>query len=476
MAGVLNNATIIRRELLTRVAKMIASGKLVEDIDRIPAEARPKGGESYRCCVYKDRAMAKYKLIALLGFNAQDEDADFIPLSRYAERALKRTEVSSIPLTVVDEACSACVKANYVVTNMCRGCVGRPCMVNCPKGAIEFKDGQAHVISEKCVNCGLCKNNCPYHAIIYTPVPCEESCPVGAISKDDNGIEHIDDDKCIYCGRCIMSCPFGAIMEKSHIVEVLSSIKDENKKVIAMVAPAIAGQFKLPLDKILGAIKEIGFDEVIEVALGANKTTEIESAELIERLEGGATFMTTSCCPSYVATIKKHIPEIYENVSHTGTPMFYTAEIMREKYPDAVLVFVGPCLAKRHELVNDKNTDYMMSFEEIGSTLVALNIDINNTTPLPLDPTICGSSRGYAVTNGVFKAVAERLKDSSIEIKPLVINGIDKMTIKQLRTFAKNPPANMIEIMSCEGGCVNGCNTLANPRVAARQVEESTKL
>lgn len=476
MAGVLNNATIIRRELLTRIAKLVATGKLVEDIDRIPAEARPKGGESYRCCVYKDRAMAKYKIIALLGFNAQDEDADFIPLARYAKRALGRTEISSVPLTVVSEACSACVKVNYVVTNMCRGCVGRPCMVNCPKDAIVFKEGQANIDSDKCVNCGLCKNNCPYHAIIYTPVPCEESCPVGAITKNENGIEVIDDEKCIYCGRCIMTCPFGAVMEKSHIVEILSSIKDENKKVIAMVAPAIAGQFKLPLDKILGAIKAIGFDEVIEVALGANKTTEIESNELIERLEGGAKFMTTSCCPSYVATIKKHIPEIYENVSHTGTPMFYTAEMMREKYPNADLVFVGPCLAKRHEAVMDKNTNYMMSFEEIGSTLVALGIDINNVDSLPLDPAVEGLSRGYAVTSGVFTAVADRLKDSPMKVTSLVINGIDKMSIKQMRLFAKNPPAHMIEVMSCEGGCVNGCNTLANPRVAARQVSDSTKL
>ena len=140
MAGVLNNATIIKRELLTKVANLVWTGRLVEDIDRIPAIIRPKGGESYRCCVYKDRAMAKYKLIALMGFNAQDEDADFIPLSRYAKKALLREEVSSVPLTVVSEACSACVKVNYVVTNMCRGCVGRPCMVNCPK-----EIGRAHV-------------------------------------------------------------------------------------------------------------------------------------------------------------------------------------------------------------------------------------------------------------------------------------------------------------------------------------------
>lgn len=474
MAGVLNNAMIIRRQLLTKVAQMVVSGRLVEDIDRIPAEIRPKGGESYRCCVYKDRAMGKYKLVAMLGFPLDENEVDFVSLSKYAQKALDTKEVSPVPLTVVSEACSACVKVNYVVTNMCRGCVGRPCMVNCPKEAIEFRDGQAQIDPKKCVNCGLCQNNCPYHAIIYTPVPCEESCPVGAISKDENGIEHIDDEKCIYCGRCMTSCPFGAIMEKTHIVPILDAIKN-GKKVIAMVAPAIAGQFKQPLEKILGAIKQIGFSEVIEVALGANETTAVESAEFVERMEGGASFMTTSCCPSYVAAIKKHIPEILENVSHTGTPMHYTAKEARKNNPDAILVFVGPCLAKRYEVCMSPYADYMMSFEEIGTTMVAMNIDINQVEPLPLNKEVESWSRGYAVTNGVMSAVASKLS-ADVNIKPLVINGITRMTIKQMRTFAKNPPANMIEVMSCEGGCVNGCNTLANPKVAARQVEESTRL
>ena len=274
-----------------------------------------------------------------------------------------------------------------------------------------------------------------------------------------------------------MSCPFGAIIEKSHVVDILTEIKNKDKKVIAMVAPAVAGQFKLPLSKILGAIKAIGFDEVIEVALGANMTTNTEAAELIERLEGGAKFMTTSCCPSYVATIKKHVPEIIENISHTGTPMHYTAMIMREKYPDAVLVFVGPCLAKRNEAALNPLTDYMMSFEEIGSTLVGLNIDINSTEALPLDPEVERLSRGYAVTSGVFNAVADKLKEMNcpIEINPIVINGIDKKTIKLLKSYATKAPGNMIEIMSCEGGCINGCNTLANPRVAAHQVKELAK-
>lgn len=475
MAGVLNNAIIIRRELLTRVAKLVTSGKLVDDIDRIPAEIRPKGGESYRCCVYKDRAMAKYKLLALMGFSAQDVDADFVPLARYAQKALERNVVPSVPLSVVHEACSACVKVNYVVTNMCRGCVGRPCMVNCPKEAIEFKDGQAHIDHVKCVNCGICQGNCPYRAIIYTPVPCEEACPVGAITKDEKGVEHIDDSKCIYCGRCIVSCPFGAVMENTHIIEILEAIKSK-KRVIAMVAPAIAGQFRQPLSKILSSIKEIGFDEVIEVASGANETTDVESEEFIERMEGGAAFMTTSCCPSYVATIKKHIPDILENVSHTGTPMHYTAKAARAKYPDAVLVFVGPCLAKRHEVIIDPYTDYMMSFEEIGTTMIAMNINVAESQDMVLDKSIYPSSRGYAVTNGVMTAVVQKLGDRAKDYTTIVIDGIDKATIKQMRMYSKKAPANMIEVMSCQGGCVNGCNTLANSRIAARQVEESTKL
>lgn len=472
--AVANKASLIRRELLARLARLFFEDRLVQDIDRIPIQLRPKNGELSRCCVYKDRAMLKYKLMALLGFATQEEDEEVTPLSAFAARALERSAVSQVPLTVVDEACSACVKVNYVVTNMCRGCVGRPCMVNCPKKAIDFRDGQAHIDPKTCVNCGLCQNNCPFHAIIYTPVPCEESCPVGAISKDEEGIEHIDDSKCIYCGRCIVACPFGAVMEKSHLVEVLKSIKSD-RRVVAMVAPAIAGQFKQPLDKILGAIKSIGFDEVIEVAKGADVTTANEAAEFMERMEEGAPFMTTSCCPSYMQVVEKHIPEMKPFVSHTGSPMYYTAEIARKRFPDAVLVFVGPCLAKRYESFKNPNTDYMLSFEEIGAIMVGKGIFVVNEEPEKLDMTIDPTSRGYAVTSGVMGAVRSKLP-ADYPFTSLVINGLDRAAIRQMKQYPQKAPANMIEVMACEGGCVNGCNVLGNPRVASRQVADAVAL
>lgn len=471
MAGVLNNAMIIRRELVSRLTKLLMEDRLVKDIDRIPVEIRPKSGDISRCCVYKDRAMIKYKLMAMLGFSTQEKDEEITPLSKFAEIALNRNVLSKLPLTVVDEACSACVKVNYVVTNMCRGCVARPCMVNCPKDAIKFENGRADIMSDKCVNCGLCQKNCPFHAIIYTPVPCEESCPVGAITKDEEGIEHIDDTKCIYCGRCIVACPFGAVMEKSHLVEIVKAIKSD-KRVVAMVAPAIAGQFKTPLSKILTAIKSLGFDEVIEVAKGADITTKNEAAEFLEKMEEGQSFMTTSCCPSYVAAAYRHIPEILPFVSHTKTPMYYTAEIVKNADPDCVTVFVGPCLAKRYEAAYiDPNTDYMLSFEEIGAMLVAMGIDIAKQDDTELDQTISATSRGYAVTTGVATAVKKMVGDK-YEIKPIVIDGLDKAKIKELRGYAKNCDANIIEVMACEGGCVNGCNVIANSRVATRQVKE----
>lgn len=463
-----NNAMIIRRELLTSVTRLMFNDKLVGEIDKIPVLLRPKRGDASRCCVYKDRAMLKYKLMALLGFSTADEVDETTMLSEYARLALERDSVPQIPLTVIDDACSACVKVNYFITNMCRGCVARPCIVNCNKGAIHFENGQAHIDHKKCVNCGLCQKNCPFHAIIYTPVPCEESCPVGAISKDSEGIEHIDDSKCIYCGRCLEACPFGAINEKTHLIEVVKAIKG-NKKVVAMVAPAIAGQFKAPLNSVLQAIKEIGFDDVIEVARGANITTENEAEEFKEKMSEGQPFMTTSCCPSYTACVNKHIPEIKPFVSHTGTPMFYTAKLARELYPDAKLVFVGPCLAKRYETIHNSDTDFMLSFEEIGSMMVARNITINEVSDLKLDTTIYPSSRGYATSTGVASAVAKHLA-GSIDIRPAYISGLNKQSIKELKSYIKSAPGNMIEVMACEGGCVNGCNVIANPKVAHRQV------
>lgn len=445
---------IIRRDLMAKLIKSHREGTLVADIDRFPIQITPKNAQSRgRCCIHKERAVLKYKMLPILGFSIDEEEDELTPLSVYAQKALERTETKKTILTVVDEACTACVKVNYVVTNLCKGCVGRPCYMNCPKEAISFMDnGQAHINSTKCINCGICKEACPYHSIVYIPIPCEEVCPVKAIQKDENGIEHIDESNCIYCGKCINACPFGSIFEISQLIDILSAI-ERGEELVALLAPSIQSQFPNTISEIAMAVREIGFVDAIEVAYGAMETTEREGAELTEKLEEGQQFMTTSCCPTYVELVNKHLHEMKPFVSHTKSPMYYTAEMAKAKYPNAKLVFVGPCVGKRKEVADNEMIDYMLAFEEVDALFTGLSIEI----PQLDAQTECApmAGRGFARAGGVISAVAQMYPQ--LGVKPVQVANLNKKNIGLLRAYAKGKaPGNFIEVMACEGGCISG--------------------
>ena len=470
-----NFAMLTKRELLIRIVKLLKEENLVNGVKYIPVEMRPKNKRPIKCCVHKDRYILKHKIISILGFEITDEEIDLIPLSDFAQKALDNKNTKENILSVVHEACSACMQSQYFVTNMCRGCEGRPCLMNCPKAAISFKGGKACITQEDCVGCGLCSKVCPYHAIVYTPVPCEDVCPVKAITKGEDGTEHIDKDKCIYCGKCMQTCPYGAIMERSKVIDVYKSITAPDKKIIAIPAPAIYGQFNATPGQILSAIKAIGFDDVVEVALGAEDTSRNEAAEFLERMEEGKPFMTTSCCPAYYKAADLHIPEIKPFVSHTRTPMYYTAELLKQEQPECTAVFVGPCLAKRFEAENDPNVDYVLTFEEIGAMLVASGINVADCEPQEFAKISCAQGRRFPVSGGVAGAVAS-LVEGKAEFKPTAINGLNKASIKLLKQYAtKGSDFNMIEVMCCEGGCVAGPGCVALAKKSAIMVENYVK-
>lgn len=466
-----HQATEIRRELLQRVCELSFKGLLREEIDRIPLEMRPRLAALSRCCIHKDRAVIKYRLMTILGFNVSDETDELTRLSDYAQMSMNREEFTDVMLTVVDEACSSCVKQNYTVTNICRGCVGHPCTYSCNKGAISIRN-KAEINPALCVNCGRCMAACPFHAIVYTPVPCEESCPVGAISKNELGTEIIDWSKCVFCGKCKEACPYSAIMEKTYLVQIIAHLLDPEKKVVAMVAPALAGQYQEPFSKILGAVKAVGFDKIAEVAAGANITSQNEAKEWEERvLENGEPFMTTSCCPSYKAWAEKMMPELVPYISQTRTPASYTAELVKKEDPDAITVFVSPCMAKRVEGYYDQNTDYVITFEELDAMIKARGIAIASCEPVTPDESIEKSGRLYARTGGVAASVAQYTEHSD-KLTAEVISGLDKDAVKFLKSAvaAKHSDSILIEVMMCEGGCVNGCSVITSPKAAARQL------
>lgn len=473
-----NNIMFVRYRLLAELVKMWKEDQLLEKIDHLPIELHPRTSKPQgRCCIHKERAVTKYKIMAMLGFDMSDEKDEAESLKSYAQRMYDRDNISPGKkiLTVMDEACSSCVKINYEISNLCRGCAARPCYVNCPKDAILYdKEGKAHIDHDKCISCGKCHQVCPYHAIIYMPVPCEEACPVKAISKDEYGIEHIDPNKCIYCGKCLNACPFGAIFDQCSVFDVLKRMK-AGKKVVAMVAPAVLAQFGKPIEQVFGALKAAGFSDIIEVAYGAEETTRRESEEFKEKMEEGQPFMTTSCCPAYVNLARKHIPDLVKYVSTTASPMVYTAEYARKKHPDGINVFIAPCASKKAECREHDNVDFVWTFRELDSVFEGLGINIDDCTPFTPEESACKDAHGFAKTGGVFTAVKNLL--GAEELEGLVIADLNKKNIGLLRAYAKTGkcPGKMVEVMSCPGGCITGPCACTESNEAARRFEAEIK-
>ncbi len=467
-----DNIIRLKKRLLIEVAQASYQDQLAQTVDRLPVQLYPKGNAALRCCIHKSRAVVRYRLMAILGYGIEEETDETKRLADYATEIASRDKADDPTLTVIDEACSACLKGRHCVTNVCKGCVARPCTVKCPKQAIVMVDGQAHIQDDLCVNCGLCLKACPYHAIVYVPIPCEEACPVGAISKDENGREKIDYDQCIYCGKCMQACPFAAIMERSHMVDVIERIKGP-QRTVALLAPALAGQFPVAFGQLAAAAKRLGFDEVVEVALGAEKTAQHEAEELQEKLGEGQAFMTTSCCPAYMQAVQKHVPEMRPFVSDTPSPMHYSAESVKQTDSESVTVFVGPCIAKRQEAMGDDQVDHVLTTDEFGAMLVAAEIELNECaaeqTPNPAQ----AEARAFAVSGGVTKAV-QAITDIPEQIRPQLVDGLDKKTLRLLSVWARKglKDGNFIEVMSCQGGCVAGPCNLNSPKLATQRVRQ----
>ncbi|WP_191013523.1 monomeric [FeFe] hydrogenase [Treponema zioleckii] len=471
MLNVNNNAANLKKNILVQIAKLQLENKLESEIDSLPAQIIPEGSTPIHESIEADREIVKIRIATRMGNSVEDYDGKKT-LAEYAKDALNREKPTWPMLTVIHNACNACKPSHYFPTDACQGCLARPCKVNCPKKAIEIVNHRAVIDESKCIKCGICAQNCPYHAIIKTTIPCEEACPVGAISKGEDGREKIDYDKCIFCGKCMSNCPFSAMMDKPQLVDVIKHIMN-GKKVVAMYAPAIGAQFKAKPGQLEGAILAAGFSRVWEVAIGADITADKEAAEFAERMERGDKIMTTSCCPAYVRAVNIHVPELKGCISETKSPMIYNAELAKKADPDCITVFVGPCLAKRREGFDNDIVDYVLSVEELNALFLAKGIDISKMEAKSAKyvPTVSG--RNFAKSGGVAESVRLRLKDKTI-LRPCVINGLDKNGMKTLANYGKinageiPSPAdcpNLIEVMACEGGCIAGPAVIANPKL-----------
>jgi len=371
-------------------------------------------------------------------------------------------------IEVINIACDECPIPRFTVTEACRGCITHKCTQVCPVGAIRPINRRSYIDTNKCIECGKCKSVCPYNAISDVMRPCIRACNVGALSIDVDKKAVINNEKCIQCGACVYQCPFGAIMDKSSVVDVtnilLESKSDETIHVYAIIAPAISSQFPYAkIGQVVSGIKQLGFHDVIEVAIGADMVAQHETKEFIETIQELNT-MTSSCCPAFVSYIKKNYPELAKHVSSTVSPMIAISKLIKNTDPLAKIIFIGPCTAKKME-INQSDikgiTDYVLTFEELQAMFDAFEIDLQECAELPLN-NASFYGRIFARSGGLTEAVKHLVDASniSVEFKPISCDGLiecDK-ALKLLKFNRSN--GNFIEGMVCSGGCIGGATSL----------------
>ena len=434
------NVIKIKHDVLYEVAKLAFADELEEKRDGIAQSLIPGPTPQFRCCIYKEREIIRQRV-------------------RLAEGKAPGMHDDGNIVQVISSECEDCPISSYVVTDNCQNCIGKACINACNFGAIEMGRHRSHIDASKCKECGKCAQACPYHAIAALKRPCKFSCPVDAISYDENGISVINEEKCIRCGLCIHRCPFGAIGSKTFIVDVIKAIKSEHP-VYALVAPATEGQFgeHITMNSWKKAMKAVGFTDLVEVGLGGDMTAAYEAEEWAEAYKNGKK-MTTSCCPAFVNMVKKHYPELIENVSTTISPMCAVSRMLKTKEPDAVTVFIGPCISKKSEVKDhaiEGNADYALTYSEIRAIMHARNVELEEDDNSYQESSIYG--KRFANSGGVTEAVLQSLKESDDEIAATVnkCNGAAECKKALLLMKVGRLPEDFIEGMICEGGCVGG--------------------
>ncbi len=306
---------------------------------------------------------------------------------------------------------------------------------------------------------------------------CAAACLFDAIEKDADGGVTINPDKCAGCGECITACQSGALTASRDVLPALAAIKEAKGPIYALVAPAFLGQFSAEVTpgRLRSAFKAVGFDGMMEVALFADILTLKEALEFDRNINSENDFQLTSCCcPMWIAMIRKIYHDLMPHVPGSVSPMVAAGRTVKHLHPDALTIFVGPCMAKKAEAKEPDlagAVDYVLTFQEVRDIFEAAAVN-----PAVLEESEKDHSsragRIYARTGGVSEAVratVERLNPGrTIGVRTRQADGVPacKAMIEALRNGEGH--ANFFEGMGCVGGCVGGPKAIL-PKAEGRE-------
>jgi iron only hydrogenase large subunit-like protein len=271
-------------------------------------------------------------------------------------------------------------------------------------------------------------------------------------------------DRCIYCGHCVDICPSHAKKIRNDIARVRQFLKS-GRKVYCSLAPSVSSEFPHSVDAILVALGRLGFFAVSETAIGA-ALVSASIEKYAEEHDGTCPWISTAC-PTVVQLVKKYYPELVPNLSKVPSPLQCHSAYLRSLYGEDIgIVFIGPCIAKKVEADDTPGyPDFALTFGELRSWLEMENLSLssieeeleNETVEIPsFVPCAAGKSTLYPVEGGMIASM--KWGSDPFQTKAVAISGAEQVlgTLKELSPFGSGEASDFLELLFCEGGCING--------------------
>ena len=298
---------------------------------------------------------------------------------------------------------------------------------------------------------------------------CLRSCEVGAIGFDEQA--WIIEDKCIYCGTCVNICPQNS-KKPYDMKERLLKYIDNKEKVIVSLAPSYLTAYQdIEWYNIIGTLRAMGVDIITETAQAAELVGDYFNKEIKDRKKP----LISSCCPAVINLIEKHYPEMREYLADIVSPMNLHASLLKTKYGEkSRVVFIGPCIAKMDEMETDRTeskVDAVITFSQFKKLCEGNGIDLNDHCSYQIEEG-CGEVSGtYPLENGAVRA-SNLLSDYS-QNEIISGNGVQnsQKILKDLKE--KKIAPRFIELMACEGGCINGPGVDNSASTVSKEIKVS---
>lgn len=296
--------------------------------------------------------------------------------------------------------------------------------------------GIVTTIGQRCKRCYSCIRECPARAIRVV-----------------GGQAVVIEERCISCGHCVKVCSQNAKKILSDIEKVMTEIIPCGNA-IAVIAPSFPASFPGTYSKVASGLKKIGFDLVTEAAFGADLISSLYTEYFDNNDEKT---IISSPCPAVYNFIEKYYEEIVPNLAKVVSPMIAMGRYIKKNYgSNTKVVFIGPCVAKKSEYVDDDVSDAIdavLTFMELKEIFRGMHIELNNLEEIELDVPHAYMGKSYPLTGGLIKTA--NISGDILHKEIIIVEGKNRVVEIMDEISNGNLKSKFIDILFCEG-CING--------------------